>query len=47
MRYFTYEEDVLKEIINSCTYKELIKFAKYINDVAPGNINIVWSISLK
>jgi len=47
MRYFTYEEDVLKEIINSCTYKELIKFAKYINDVAPGNINIVGINSLR
>lgn len=47
MRYFTYEEDVLKEIINSCTYKELIKFAKYINDVSPGNINIVGINSLR
>ena len=40
MKFFIYEVDELRIIINNCTYQELIRFTKYINDVAPGRINI-------
>jgi len=40
MKFFKYDEKVLSVIIDKCTYQELIRFTKYINDVAPGQINI-------
>jgi len=40
MNFFVYKIDELRIIINNCTYQELIRFTKYINDVAPGRINI-------
>jgi len=47
MKFFVYEIDELKILVNNCTYKELIQFAKYINDVAPGNINMKGINSLR
>ena len=40
MNFFIYETAELRIIIDNCTYQELIRFTKYINDVAPGRINI-------
>jgi len=40
MEFFIYETDELKEIVSNCSYQELIKFTKYVNEVAPGRLDI-------
>ncbi|MDQ7066848.1 MAG: hypothetical protein Q9M40_01955 [Sulfurimonas sp.] len=40
MRFLSYGDDGLKLVLNECTYQELVRFTKYVNDVAPGRLQI-------
>ncbi len=40
MRFLIYDNKKLQEIVGACTYQELLRFTKFINDVAPGRLNI-------